>query len=242
MYTFMSKKPLQHALVWIGVYIVLVNIGDAIAESMGFAFATAILVLALSLILIIYLLRNREAATIGLKQVRQTDFRATLYYLPLVLLVAMQWYGGVNPALTAVQLGSIILLMIGVGLVEEAIFRGLLYRAIEQKSGVNRAVIISGITFGLGHLVNLLRGFTTQELVGQIVAAVAIGIVLALLVAVTGNIVPGIVFHICYNIGGSTANVNQGSQMVLLAVTLGICVLYGLYLVRRLPQRQALLV
>ena len=39
----------------------------------------------------------------------------------------------------------------------EIIYRGLLYRAIEKDS-VKQAIVISAITFGAGHIVNLLTG------------------------------------------------------------------------------------
>jgi energy-coupling factor transporter ATP-binding protein EcfA2 len=56
--------------------------------------------------------------------------------------------------------------MANVGYLEELLFRGYLLEAIEQDKGRRRAVIISGITFGLGHIVNIFRGYEALELVG----------------------------------------------------------------------------
>lgn len=84
--------------------------------------------------------------------------------------------------------------MIGTGFVEEVLFRGFLFQGIYCKSGANKAIFISGITFGIGHVVNLFRGYAAVELAAQIGVAIVIGIVLALLVAVTKNILPGIFF------------------------------------------------
>ena len=77
--------------------------------------------------------------------------------------------------------------MANVGYLEELLFRGYLLEAIEQDKGRRRAVIISGITFGLGHIVNIFRGYQALELVAQIAGAIAIGLVLALLVVETGT-------------------------------------------------------
>ncbi len=49
-----------------------------------------------------------------------------------------------------------ICLMLCVGFIEEVIFRGLLFRAI-AKDNVKTAIIISSITFGTGHLLNLIN-------------------------------------------------------------------------------------
>ncbi len=49
---------------------------------------------------------------------------------------------------------------------------------------------------------NLARGYTGEQQLLQIVVAVAIGLVLALLVALTGSILPGVVLHILINISG----------------------------------------
>lgn len=98
---------------------------------------------------------------------------------------------------------------------------------------MNRAVAISGITFGLGHIVNLFRGYGFQEQIIQILVAGGIGIVLALLVAITKNIVPGVLFHIVFNISGSISNTASGQQELYALVTiLMICVVYSIYLIK----------
>lgn len=103
---------------------------------------------------------------------------------------------------------------------------------------MNRAIVISGVTFGIGHFVNLARGYTGEQQLLQIVVAVAIGLVLALLVALTGSIMPGVVFHILINISGdlTTMDLQQEfcvSTTVLSTGDLVICAAYGACLVRQ---------
>ncbi len=57
---------------------------------------------------------------------------------------------------------------------EEVIFRGFLFKAI-CKTNVKQAIIISSVTFGFGHIVNLLNGRDIPETLIQICYAVAIG-------------------------------------------------------------------
>ena len=236
MYALMQKRPVLHAVAWILIYLVLFNVGEGIAEATGFAYATAALVLALAIVMVIYLVRGKQMRATGFKRIGNSDLKATLYYAPLALLAVIQLFAGVDPTVTGAQIAGIVLLMIGVGFVEAVTMRGLLYQGIAKQSGMWRAILITGVTFGLGHIVNLLRGYDMAELSAQIVVAVAIGIVLALLVAVTGNIVPGILFHVLFNITGSIANTESATMMILLAVILVVCVLYGWVLIRQLSR------
>ncbi len=66
-----------------------------------------------------------------------------------------------------------------VDFLEEVIFWGLLIRTIE-KDILNTAIIVSSLTFGVGHIVNLFNG-SGRDLVSsitQIVFAVLVGFVL----------------------------------------------------------------
>lgn len=99
--------------------------------------------------------------------------------------------------------------------------------------------MVSGVTFGLGHILNLTRGYTGVEQMAQIVVAVAIGIVLALLVALTGTIIPGVIFHILYNISGSLSAGSMEAELYLAGVVVVTCVVYALFLVRRLRKPRA---
>ena len=47
--------------------------------------------------------------------------------------------------------------MLCVGFFEEVIFRGLLFQAL-AKENIETAVSVSSVTFGLGHILNLLNG------------------------------------------------------------------------------------
>lgn len=97
--------------------------------------------------------------------------------------------------------------------------------------------MISGVTFGIGHVVNLARGMSPLEQSIQVGFGVVLGIVLALLFAVTGTIVPLIVFHALLNITGNITAGDPKADLVMLATTTVVCVGYGLYLVAVLRRR-----
>jgi len=131
--------------------------------------------------------------------------------------------------------------MMGFGFIKELIFRGFFMKAIWKKSGMIRAILISGIAFALGHIVNLLRGYGYIEQLTQILLAGGIGIVLALLVAITKNLVPGILFHIVFNISGTISNQSDTTLVPYILISiLVVCVGYSLYLMKSLKGIKAL--
>ena len=67
-----------------------------------------------------------------------------------------------------------------VGVIEEVIFRGFLFKAM-CKDNIKLAVFISSITFGMGHIVNLLNGEALIPTILQICYATAIGFLLSLI-------------------------------------------------------------
>lgn len=235
----MKNKPVGHAVLWIIIYVAVVNIGDALSEKMNAAhLATGLLLLALSAVLALYLKKSNLLQEQGLRRVTREDMKKTLFYLPLLFLAIVQLSSGIDRSFSTAEITAVCLLMVGTGFVEELLFRGLLFHAIKGKSGVNRAVLISGITFGLGHIVNLFRGYDASQQAGQIVAAIAVGIVLALLVALTKNLVPGILFHVVFNISGSIANPQSEMQAYMLPAILIAAILYAIYLyslLRKIP-------
>lgn len=224
------KKPVLHAVIWILIYLAAVSIGDSLTVSTGFVYSTGILLLALSLVLVLYLKKNAGFMFFGITRVTRQDARKVLFYIPLILLAFIQFASGIDRSISVMDVSAVFLLMVGTGFIEELLFRGFLFESIRNKSGINKAVIISGVTFGLGHIVNIARGYGYVELACQIIVAVAVGIVLALLVAVTKNIIPGILFHIMFNIGGSISNQAVGAQAVGLIAIIVVALPYALYL------------
>ena len=95
--------------------------------------------------------------------------------------------------------------MLCVGFLEELIFRGFLFRAIE-KENLTRAIVISSVTFGIGHIVNLFNGQNLLETVGQIVFAVFVGFALVILFHKGKSLVPCMVFHGIFNALSVIAN------------------------------------
>ena len=124
-----------------------------------------------------------------------------------------------------------------VGFLEEVIFRGFLFGAM-RKNGLTAAVIVSSLTFGMGHIVNLLTGAPVLDTLLQLVYASAIGFCYTGIYLVSGSIVPCILSHIFVNSTSVFAIEPDERGLLITAIIqtlLGAG--YGLWLLRAYKKR-----
>lgn len=226
-----KKNAILHAIAWIGIYIGCVNVFDILSELVGVInLITSLGLCGLSILLVLYIKKQDKLDELGLKFVNKFEYKKMLYFIPLIILALIQFTGSLNTSLEVNQIILFGILMINVGFIEEVIFRGLLFKAIKDKSGYLRAILISGITFGFGHIVNLMRGMTIENQIEQIVLAIVIGILLSLIVEITHSLIPGIIFHILFNFSSTIMVFEAKSEFYLLITILVITIGYTLYL------------
>ena len=130
--------------------------------------------------------------------------------------------------------------MICVGFAEEAIFRGLLFNAM-RKDGLKSAVIVSSLTFGIGHIVNLFNGSGAQLLSNlcQVGYAAAVGFLFVILFLKTGSLIPCIVTHCAVNALSVFTNESgiTAAQEIFSAITISVIALtYSVYLLKKIPK------
>ena len=102
------------------------------------------------------------------------------------------------------------------------------------KDGVKSAIIVSSVTFGIGHIVNLINGSGAQLLPNllQVMYAVAVGFAFVMIYCKTKSLMPCILTHSVFN--GLSAFANEAAMTpqrqiisgVLLAVIAGGYALY----------------
>ena len=148
---------------------------------------------------------------------------------------------GIIKSVTAVL--HIAMSMCCVGFLEEVIFRGLLFRAME-KDNLKTAMIVSSLTFGLGHIVNLFNGsgMDLASSMTQIVLAVLLGFVLVLIFYYGKSLIPCILFHSANNalkVFSADGSLDPQTEMVLNLVVIAIVLGgYSLYLVRAFSMKE----
>lgn len=149
-----------------------------------------------SVILIIVMIMLKRTSFYGLTKV--TNLKKYLYFIPLFLIVSVNLWNGININNSTNEIIFHILTMLNVGFIEEIIFRGFLFKMME-KTNLKRAIIVSSVTFGIGHIVNLLNGADLIPTVMQICYAIAIGYVFVTIFHKSKSLVPCIITHSLFN-------------------------------------------
>ena len=159
-------------------------------------YKTTIINTIFSIALIVLIIMLKRTSYYGLTKVKNP--KKYLYFLPLLLIASINLWNGININNTKSEIIFHILSMINVGFIEEIIFRGFLFKMIE-KDNVKRAIIISAITFGIGHIVNLINGADLVPTLIQICYAVSIGFLFVTIFYKSKSIIPCIITHSLIN-------------------------------------------
>ncbi len=236
-----EKNELTFALVWIAVYCILQSLANPLNEIIGIGYAaSAVFALLQTIVLFAFIRKNRLQTRYGLCR-SSVPARRFLYYVPLLVLASGNLWNGAAVNYTLPETVCRVICMLCVGFLEEVIFRGFLFAAI-AKNNVRSAVVISSVTFGIGHLINLFNG-SGMELVHnlcQIVFAVAVGFLLVTIFYRGGSLLPCIAVHSAINTLGTFANdagLTTQTRLVHAAALILLTVGYTLILTKTLPNR-----
>lgn len=229
-----NKNELNFALIWIGIYVVLMSIGDSISETIGMAkIVTAPVCIVLTLIMYLWISKNELNEKYGLCPFGASA-KKYLYFIPLVLLASCNLWWGFHLNLTLGETILYVISMLCVGFLEEVIFRGFLFKAI-CKTNITRAIIISSVTFGLGHIVNLLNGRDIPETLIQICYAITIGFLFTIIFYKGKSLWPCIITHSVINSLSVFANENAITLQKHLIDCAFLCIVsigYAIYILK----------
>lgn len=235
-----EKNEVTFAVILIVVYVVGSSIMMNLSESLGSEFlAQMIFHIVMSVMVFVFIKKNDLMNYLGLCS-PEVPAGKMLFYIPLLLPAVMPIFFGIGLRYSPMEMVFRTVSMICVGFLEEIIFRGFLFKGI-CKSNVTRAIVISSVTFGIGHIVNLLNGYDIVKEVIQIIYAVCVGFLLVFIFYRTGSLIMCIVFHSLNNSLTAFATTDWGESsslnMILLAVRLIIMVAYTVYIVKFIPKR-----
>lgn len=234
-----DKDAIWFAVGWIIVYVVGFANADMLSESMGMPKLLTVAVgAALSLVLLSFVYRNGLSEKMGLCSFRG-NYRDFLWFAPLAVISSVNFWNGVTVNVPPLETVLYIVSMCFVGLLEEVIFRGLLFRGM-CAGNVKAAITVSSLTFGVGHIVNLLTGAPLYETLLQLVYASAIGFCYTVMFQMGGSIVPCILSHIFVNATSVFAvEPSQTGSVVTALVQTVLGVGYGLWLLKRAGEQEA---
>lgn len=149
-----EKSEIWFALFWIALYVGSMTLLRNLGDDSPFMMAGLIVISALMLL---FVLKNGLTEYYGLAGWAKNS-RAMLWFIPLWAIAGCNLLNGIDPDYGVPGVIFAALSMAFVGFAEEMIFRGFLFRAMLRNGSVRTAVIVSSLTFGIGHISNLLSG------------------------------------------------------------------------------------
>ena len=155
------------------------------------------------------------------------------FFIPMLILMTGNLWRGFDLAYSGVSQVFAVLSMLLIGFIEEMLFRGFLFRILLKKDPAPAAITISAVTFGIGHIVNLLAGQASLETVIQVIFAIAWGFILTLVFYKSGSLLICIAVHGLVDAFSKFAGENITMSWIYMGATIVIAVIYCAYLSRR---------
>ena len=234
MKAFYEKSEIWFALLWSMAYCLLASMGDYFSDVIGVQkIVTLPVLLVLSGTLFYFVRKNQLLETFGLCKPKIPASKM-LFYMPLLALLTVNLWDGFYMEMSVLEAVFYMLSMLCVGFLEEMIFRGFLFCAM-AKNDVKSAVIVSSITFGIGHLVNLINGSGAELLPNllQVLYAMAAGFLFVMIFYKTKSLVPCIITHGVFNslsVFANEAAMTPQKNVISCLFMVVVCGTYALYI------------
>lgn len=193
-----EKNEVTFAIILIIVYVIGTSVAESFTASIGIQkLIPAVFHVIFTVVVLAWTFKHGYAEKYGLFVPRYKLTRAW-FFIPLIVVACSGLFFGIEIQYSALETVLYIISMVCVGFLEEIIFRGFLFIGMAKKN-VRSAIIVSSLTFGIGHIVNLFNGKDLLETIAQIVFAVAVGFVLVTPFYKGKSLLPCIAFHALNN-------------------------------------------
>lgn len=230
---FFDRQPVWFAVVWIAVYVLAFGNADSLSEALGVPkLLTCAVGAVLTAVLVLFLRRHGLLPYCGLQKMT-VSWAKMGYFLPLMALSTVNFWCGLQWNMPPLHTALYLLCMVFVAILEEVIFRGLLFRAM-LPSGKKMAILVSSLTFGVGHIVNLFLGAELLSTALQLVHASAIGFCFSAIFLATGSLLPCILAHAFINCTSAFAvQAAPAGELIICILISVLAVGYGAWVMRR---------
>lgn len=220
-----EKNEVTFSIIWILIYVITMSMADYFSYLVGIEKVfTMPLSITLVTILLIWINKEKVSSRYGLTKGCFTQ-KAYLYFIPLIVTVSVNFWGGVRIQYTFLETVLYVISMLSVGIIEEIIFRGFLFKAL-SKDNVKVAIIVSSLTFGFGHIINLVSGAELLPTLLQIAYATAAGFSFTIIFYKSGSLLPCIIAHSVMN-ATSVFACNMGVIMDIITAVVFIVIFMG---------------
>lgn len=234
--SFSQKRPILTVVIIEVLLLLAVFAAGAYATIKELSYTSPVLIsfIPIALVMIAYFTWKKKWNAFGFRKLSSIPASGWVYYSPLLLILIVISFKGMRD-ISASEVLFFLFFTLLVAFVEESIYRGLILKTLLPK-GVKTAVITSSILFAVTHVLNVLSGQDAFQTILQIVYALLIGAVLALLMVKNKNIIPLILFHFLHNfiqfVGNDNSDAFIGYDLFLLLVLAVYCVWLSLSLKR----------
>lgn len=193
-----QKNELAFSITWIVIYVIAMPIADSLSTLVAIEKVfTVPIAVALASFLLVWIKKVGLSGKYGL--IKGTyPTKTYLFFIPLVLILTVNFWCGVFLQYNIVETILYLVSMICVGIIEEIIFRGFLFKAL-SKDNLAIAFIVSSLTFGVGHIINLIVGANFISTLLQIGYATAAGFLFSVIFYKSGSLLPCIITHSLMN-------------------------------------------
>lgn len=226
-----DKNELWFALVWIiGYCLITIPIRGKLGNESPFMLI-GLAAIAAGILAFVKKYGLEEKYGLVRQQGKAADY---WFYIPMLILMTGNLWRGFGIKYSGVSQVCAVLSMLLIGFVEEMLFRGFLFRVLLKKDPAPAAVTISAVTFGIGHIVNLLAGQANLETAGQVLFAIAWGYIFTFVFYKSGSLWVCIFVHGIVDACSMFA-ANDGSIMewVYVGATIVTAAVYCAYLGRK---------
>ena len=222
----------HETLIAIGLIVIYVLSNSFCMQNFGSTdFRSTIVNAVFSLIIIGFIAKNKLGKYYGLTSFPKP--KQFLYFIPLFILMSVNLWTGLNINNTITEIIAFMISMVFVGFLEEIIFRGFLYKMM-AKDNVKTATLVTSLTFGIGHIINLLNGADLVPTLMQVVYAVATGYLFVVILQKSKSLWPCIITHSVVN-ALSIFNIENTVSMYIAPVILTVIPLvYAMYLNKKI--------
>lgn len=222
-----EKKEILFALMWIVAYCVIVS-----AAKGEFGYGSVWMLLALIVFaagITVFVRGNRLEEKYGLAGLPE-NMKRYLFFIPMFIPATGNLWDGFSLSYQGAELIIATLSMILVGFVEEMIFRGFLFKAMLGNGRTVPAIIVSALTFGIGHIVNLFTGQAGLETAMQVIFAISWGFIFTMVFFRSQSLIPCIVAHAMIDVFSLYGRDNELTDRIYIGVTVLVALIYCIYL------------
>ena len=224
-----EKKPILFSLCWIAAYCLVMTVIKARFGYESVWMLLALLVFAAAITICVK--AGRMEKNCGLAGWPK-ETKRYLYFIPMWILATGNLWDGFALSYRGMAQAVAVLSMLAVGYVEEMLFRGFLFRALLSREKTAAAIVISALTFGMGHIVNLFAGQAGINTLIQIIFAISWGFILTMVFYSCGSLLPCIVAHAMIDAFSTFGKDGVLADQIYVGATVVTAIVYCIYLAR----------